>query len=345
MRIPRILGPENRPLNHYHVMSRAIEGRMIFDDVAKEKFRALLDAHLRFAQIRCITFCIMGNHFHLLLEVPNSEDNPLQHASDAEFLDHLEILYNEDTVTRIATQLETYRQGGLEQRAEQLRQLYIDRMCDLSAFMRELKQRFTQWHNRRTERRGPLWQDRYKSVLVENSETALRTMAAYIDLNPVRANLVRDPKDYRWCGYAEAVAGKTTAREGLSALVINELPGDDCKMTDPAWPEIQRIYRCWLYEEGEEQVDETGRVRRRGFSSELTATVTERQQGALARRVLVRAQVRYFTDGLALGSKAFLEEVFQSNRNRFSPKRVDGSRKMRNINWGALRSMRDLRGC
>ena len=40
------------------------------------------------------------------------------------------------------------------------------------------------------------------------SEDALRTMAAYIDLNPIRAKLVADPRDYRWCGYAEAVAGK-----------------------------------------------------------------------------------------------------------------------------------------
>jgi len=34
--------------------------------------------------------------------------------------------------------------------------------------MRELKQRFTQWHNRREGRKGPLWEDRYKSVLVED---------------------------------------------------------------------------------------------------------------------------------------------------------------------------------
>ncbi|MEM1223393.1 MAG: hypothetical protein AAGH40_11570 [Verrucomicrobiota bacterium] len=39
-------------------------------------------------------------------------------------------------------------------------------------------------------------------------------MAAYIDLNPVRAGLVKDPKDYRYCGYAEAVAGNPNGSEG-----------------------------------------------------------------------------------------------------------------------------------
>ncbi|MFQ3243214.1 MAG: hypothetical protein ACI9JZ_002924 [Lentimonas sp.] len=40
-------------------------------------------------------------------------------------------------------------------------------------------------------------------------------MAAYIDLNPVRAGIVEEPKDYRFCGYAEAVAGVVGAKQGL----------------------------------------------------------------------------------------------------------------------------------
>ena len=63
--------------------------------------------------------------------------------------------------------------------------------------MKELKERFSRWFNKRHGRRGMLWQDRYRSVLVEDGD-ALRTMAAYIDLNPVRAGLIDDPKDYRW---------------------------------------------------------------------------------------------------------------------------------------------------
>ena len=52
------------------------------------------------------------------------------------------------------------------------------------------------------------------------SGTAARAMAAYIDLNPVRAGMVKDPADYRWSSYGEAVGceakgnGKK-AREGL----------------------------------------------------------------------------------------------------------------------------------
>lgn len=49
--------------------------------------------------------------------------------------------------------------------------------------------------------------DRNRSILVQGSSNALTTMAAYIDLNPVRAGLVEDPGAYRYCGYGEAVGG------------------------------------------------------------------------------------------------------------------------------------------
>ena len=66
-------------------------------------------------------------------------------------------------------------------------------MWDVSGYLQRLKQRFTQWFNRRKGRRGVLWEERFKSVLVEGSGDPLSTMAAYIDLNPVRAGLVDDP--------------------------------------------------------------------------------------------------------------------------------------------------------
>ncbi|MFT5188909.1 MAG: hypothetical protein ACI9DF_001628 [Verrucomicrobiales bacterium] len=83
--------------------------------------------------------------------------------------------------------------------------------------MRELKQRFTQRYNKKAKRKGPLWDERFKSVLLENDKTVLLTMAAYIDLNPVRAGLVNDPKDYRWSGYGEAVAGNKATSSTPSA--------------------------------------------------------------------------------------------------------------------------------
>ena len=58
-------------------------------------------------------------------------------------------------------------------------------------------QRFTMWYNHNYGRVGTLWSERFKSTLVEGKRFTLQIVAAYIDLNPVRAGIVRDPKQYR----------------------------------------------------------------------------------------------------------------------------------------------------
>jgi hypothetical protein len=73
-------------------------------------------------------------------------------------------------------------------------------MGDLRKFMQSLKQQYTQWFNRAHERTGTLWECRYHSVIVEGAvmddsghsglSHAARVVAAYIDLNPVRAGMV-----------------------------------------------------------------------------------------------------------------------------------------------------------
>ncbi len=63
--------------------------------------------------------------------------------------------------------------------------------------MKELKQTFTRFYNRRHDRRGYFWGDRFKSLIVEDGETLINCLA-YIDLNPVRAGIVERPEEYRW---------------------------------------------------------------------------------------------------------------------------------------------------
>ena len=70
-----------------------------------------------------------------------------------------------------------YRKQKMTAAAEEFRKRYFDRMWDLSSFMKVLKQRFTQWFNKKHGRDGYLWSGRFKSVLVEDGHAA-RTVAA-----------------------------------------------------------------------------------------------------------------------------------------------------------------------
>ena len=196
------------------------------------------------------------------------------------------------------------------------------RFCDLSSYVKEVKERYSRWFNKRRARKGTLWMDRYKSVMVEGKGEPLHTLAAYIDLNPVRAGLVEDPKDYRWSGYAEAVSGSRRAQRGLSKVTAKPVDG---------WEHAggAEAYRCLLYSSGIEIKDAQNEtiVKKQGVTAEEARQVLK-EKGKLSPAELVRLRVRYFSAGLVLGSREFVESVFREHREKFSPQRQAGARRV-----------------
>jgi putative transposase len=76
-----------------------------------------------------------------------------------------------------------------------------------SAFWRSVNQRFARWSNIRTGRRGQVIMDRMKSARIQDGRYQLATMR-YGDMNPVRAGIVRSPKDYPWSSYRHYAFGE-----------------------------------------------------------------------------------------------------------------------------------------
>ena len=70
-----------------------------------------------------------------------------------------------------------------------------------SLLMKHLGQRYVQYVNRTYRRSGTLWEGRFRSSIVQEPGYFLRCHC-YIELNPVRANMVPHPGDYRWSSYA-----------------------------------------------------------------------------------------------------------------------------------------------
>lgn len=70
----------------------------------------------------------------------------------------------------------------------------------LSGIMQNLSFRYTRWINKKQARTGHLFQGRYKAILVD-ADNYLLELVRYIHLNPVRASLVDNPKDYAWSGH------------------------------------------------------------------------------------------------------------------------------------------------
>ena len=161
---------------------------------------------------------------------------------------------------------------------------------------------------------------------------------AWFDLNPVRAGLVENPEDYRWCSYAAAIAGVKGARSGLARAVTGK--------TGSPWRNVSAEYRKLLFGAGLEKVGgatpEGRQQRKSGFSAEQIESVW-REGGRLPLAAALRYLVRYFTDGAVLGGKAFVDTFFENKRGQFGPRRQSGARPLRGAQWGSIRTLRDLR--
>ena len=76
-----------------------------------------------------------------------------------------------------------------------------------SLLMKNLGQRYVQAFNRRHARTGTLWDGRFRSFVVD-SEKYLFRCYQYIEMNPVRAGMVSNPRDYSWSSYRANAEGE-----------------------------------------------------------------------------------------------------------------------------------------
>jgi len=103
MRTARILYPGTA---YYHVMSRVVDGNYIFGDEEKARFRYLMRGLEHLLGVRVLTYCIMSNHFHILVEVPDQDSLlPAEKVSDEELVSLVRPLYGEKEAERLRMEL------------------------------------------------------------------------------------------------------------------------------------------------------------------------------------------------------------------------------------------------
>jgi len=303
----------------YHCLSRVVGGQMLLDSLGKEKLVELLGRLSAFCGVEVLTYAMMDNHFHVLVRVP-----PPPELSDEALLDKLSAFYGPNGVWTVLAREALKERGRID---AGIRESVMSRMGDVSAFMKEFKQRFSRWYNRVTGRFGTLWAERFTSLLVEDVPAALRAVAAYIDLNPERAFLVKDPKDYRFCGYAAALVGDSAIRKGLMSF-----------LESTEWSQAAAEYRMLLFvTAGSANGSDKQVLGPEAIKAELA------RGGELGMGQVLRLRIRHFTEGVFLGSKEFVNEMFARHRDRFGPKRKDGARPIRGVPLPGISVLRDLR--
>ena len=273
----------------YHIISRtALQGYPL-ENVEKEYMVRLIKKMSFLYFVDIIGFSIMGNHFHLLAKI-----KPKKYATKKRVIEKYKKYYGEDAEISGA-----------------LLKHYQNKLTNLSDFVKTIKQSFTVFYNKRHNRKGAFWDGRFKSIIVENGETLINCLA-YIDLNPIRAGLVKKPENYRFCSISYHIAG-------------NE--GDFLSVDFGQWDkkdknERLRLYRKFLYENGAISKNRGGAIpiamlkKEKGKKYKLNATDR------------LRYKTRYFADGGIIGSMEFVQAGFNKFKHLLKSK---NNRKMQPI--------------
>jgi hypothetical protein len=271
----------------YHVMSRTALDGFPLGDVEKDFMLDLIRRYSTLYFVEILGFCLMGNHFHLLVKM-----FPKHKFTDEDIQKRYEKFYGDDAM---------FAAGWLPSLREKL--------SSLSEFVREIKVGFARYYNKRHNRRGYFWGDRFKSVIVEKGETLINCLA-YIDLNPLRAGLVKRPEEYRWNSLGYHV--QTGNKDNFLSL---DLGLKEFGVLDPK--ERLNGYRRYVYEAG--AINRPDKMQAKVISDKILEKERKREF-ELSRSDRFRSRTRYFTDSGIIGSKEFVSENYQRFKNIFSSK-------------------------
>jgi REP element-mobilizing transposase RayT len=287
---------------------------MLLHDREKDYLLLLLEKFSSAFFITIKNFCLMSNHVHLVLA---HQENEAKNASEEELLLRYRLIYGENAKPPAGSyDLNSAVIPDEDLGIERLRQ----RLSSISRFVQELKQSFRKWYNKNHDFKGYLWSGRYDSVILDQGEAEL-VCSAYIDLNPLRANIVEQPEDYRWSGLGLRVRKPKHLKKlsTMIALPVPLLPGQ--KSPGPGsktlWKSrnVNELALYWY----QEFVHRSGGVKRKGkanLPSELLQDVI-RLHGELGIGDTFRCRVRNITGGIALGGYSFICNIQKKMKRKF----------------------------
>ncbi|MBW2678747.1 MAG: transposase [Deltaproteobacteria bacterium] len=267
----------------YHIVSRTVLSGYPLG--AKEKDFLLKQikrlSKLYFAEI--IGFCLMGDHFHLLVKMFPATD-----FSESSIRKRCRRHYGDDY---------TIPKDRLP--------LIREKLASLSEFVKDVKIHLTRYYNRHYNRRGFFWAERFKSVIVE-AGAALVNCLVYIDLNPLRAGIVKKPEDYRWVSIGYHIQTNNKDNFLSTDFGFEEFNARSQK-------ERVRRYRNYMYNAG--SIDRPGKV------IDPRQLIREKKRGVeITQAGRLRYRNRYFTDSGIIGSEAFVSTHYQRFKHHFTCK-------------------------
>lgn len=299
-------------VGYYHVISRISGRRFLINEEEKARFKEIMYRVAEFSGVDVLTFAFMDNHFHLLIRIPVR-----QPVDDEELLRRMCYLYP-FTMEKVMLKWEIWKKNGNSNLVEDEKKRLRARMYNLSEFCKSLKQIYSVDYNRRNQHIGTMWCERFKSIIISPDYETLMSVAAYIDLNPVRAGIVDEPGKYTSSAWGEASQGDIRSQRCIRKLVAAAYARENV-----SWEQAARVYQAALQGVIGSSIEVVmPKVMEEHFDAIAVQTKLALGQ-PLTLFELLRCKVRHFSAGIAIGIAefvtSFLEEYLPDIKKKQRP--------------------------
>jgi len=223
---------------------------------------------------------IMGTHYHLIIKF-----DPFKEVSIA-------------TLKKRALILGTSTQRQIDNWSDEQWVKFRKRLFNISEFMRNLQSTFARWYNETFERAGKFWADRFKSSILADDKAVLDCML-YVDLNPVRAGMVKRPEAHT----GSSIHLRHVNLDEWLVPLEKVLPVTDTRgVVDHIKKKMLECYRCRLYYRGN--------VPSKKGQAKIPDTILEQELAhGFKAPGMYRQRLRYFIDGLFIGNQSKIKKL------------------------------------
>ena len=256
------------------------------DKKASRKFVDFIHFYGEAYQCEIVSFVVMGNHYHLIVQFEEFQE------------------LTEKQLYKIAQKFYPNTHEFTKEWDEAQWERFNNRIYDVSEFMRNVQMGFSKWYNKTYQRKGRLWAERFKSVILTDEKSILNCMQ-YIELNPVRAGIIKSnrPEDYE---YSSLYMRDIKLDYWLKDLTV--------LMEESDHKSALQKYKAMVYYRGG--------VRSKEGQKEIPESVIEQveRENFESKRVFMK-KLRFYSDGLIIGTEELISEWLGKLRDKVVFKR------------------------
>ena len=267
----------------YHLTNR-VAGRADWfpfeDHQARSKLLDMMLFYVDAYRCRLAAFQIMGNHFHFIVHFEKPRT-----LSREELRESAHKLYGRQAEAKTACWTDAQWEA------------FNQRLFDVSKLMANLDGLYARWFNLKFARRGHFWSDRFKNPELLGRE-AVQDAILYVELNAVRAGLVKRPEQWKWGSAHWRLNGEEQDLISLEELFPSD-PGTD----------VYSTYRAQLYYRGAVPT-------REGQAAIPRWILHQEQRRGFTRAGAFRRRLRFLTDGLAVGPAEKVAQLLATYRKQ-----------------------------